>query len=419
MQDNPLIVVCVFVAVIVLVMVRPRGWPEAIWSCAGAALLLSLRAGGAGDVRAVLAVAGPTVAFLLALLLLAALVEESGFFEWAAIVAARRARGDAHALYRNVYILGALVTVVLSLDTTAVMLTPLVLALVRRARLPARPFVLACVFVANIASLVLPISNLTNLLVLDALHLSFVGFALRLALPQLAALVVGYWALRRQVALPARFSVEELGDRGPVIGDRRYFRAVLVVLPLVCVGYFAGPRVGVPLYAVALAGCALLLVAGVTTRALHLHLLWRVNWAIVPFVVGLLLIVQAVEKVGLTAAAATLAHALPRSPWGLGVVTLVCAVAANLINNVPTALLARSAIIGAHLSPTVGLAALLGTNLGCNLLVFGSLATLLAIERARTQGNDAPTAFDVLKTGVRVTPWVLVAALVVLVATVR
>ena len=114
--------------------------------------------------------------FLLALLLLSDLLRASGFFEWAAIHAARAARGDGRALYRNVFLLGALITAFLSLDTTAVILTPIVLSFVQRLRLPSRPFLLACAFVANTGSLLLPVSNLTNLLFVSAFHLALRRF---------------------------------------------------------------------------------------------------------------------------------------------------------------------------------------------------------------------------------------------------
>ncbi len=138
-------------------------------------------------------VAREALLFLLALLLLSALLEASGFFEWAAVLAARSARSGA-GLLRNLLVLGALITIVLSLDTTAVILTPLVVAAVQRLEVPARPYVLVCVFVSNVASLLLPVSNLTNLLL--AAHVPAARFAAAMWLPQLATLAVLWAGLR-------------------------------------------------------------------------------------------------------------------------------------------------------------------------------------------------------------------------------
>src|SRR4051812_16275889 len=190
-----------------LVIKRPRGVHEAVWTTGGAGLLLALGLISPAAAVAAVAAGREALLFLLALLVLSALVEKSGFFEWAAIYAARLARGDGRALYRNVFVLGTLITAVLSLDTTAVILTPLVLAFVQRLRLPPRPYLFACAFVANNASLLLPVSNLTNLIFAGTFRFSFLHFAARMLAPQLVALVVNYALFRFLFAgeLPASF----------------------------------------------------------------------------------------------------------------------------------------------------------------------------------------------------------------------
>ena len=153
-----------FLATLALVALRPRRIPGGVWTCGAAVIVLLLGWVRLPQVGRLLSVASGALLFLLALLLLSALLESSGFFDWAAILAARSARSGA-ALLRNVLLLGALITLVLSLDTTAVILTPLVVVAVQRLGLPARGYVLACAFVSSVASLLLPVSNLTNLLV--------------------------------------------------------------------------------------------------------------------------------------------------------------------------------------------------------------------------------------------------------------
>ena len=171
----------VFALTLALMLTRPRGLHEAWATCLGGGLMLLLGLETPAQAWRTTAQGGDVLAFLLALMLLSGLLDRSGFFEWAAIHAARAAKGDGKALYRNVFLLGAVVTALLSLDTTAIILTPVVLAFVGRLKLKARPFLLACAFVANTASLLLPVSNLTNLLFQKAFHLSFGAFALRMA----------------------------------------------------------------------------------------------------------------------------------------------------------------------------------------------------------------------------------------------
>ena len=217
----------VFVATLVLVIKRPRGLPEAVWTSAGAVLVLAFGLIAPTDALDAVTAAKGALLFLLALLLLSALVKKSGFFEWAAIHAARLAKGDGRALYRNVFVLGALITAALSLDTTAVILTPLVLAFVQRLRLPARPYVFACAFVANNASLFLPVSNLTNLLFAGTFRFSFLHFAARMIVPQIVALLVNYAIFRCLFAteLPASFDATLLPEPASVVPHRGFFRA--------------------------------------------------------------------------------------------------------------------------------------------------------------------------------------------------
>ena len=147
------------VGTLTLVLVKPRGWNEAFWPALGAIAMILFELVTPRRAFAMVWASRSALLFLLALLLLSALLEVSGFFEWAALHAGHRARGDGRRLFRNVFVLGVLVTTALSLDTTAVMLTPIVIAFVKRLRLPARPYVIASAFVANIASLALPMSS--------------------------------------------------------------------------------------------------------------------------------------------------------------------------------------------------------------------------------------------------------------------
>ena len=333
----------------------------------------------------------------------------------------RLARGDGRRLYRNVFVLGALITASLSLDTTAVILTPVVLAFVARLKLPARPYIFACAFVANVASLPLPVSNLTNLLFTGAFGLPFGGFALRMLLPQGAALLTNYalfrWCFRGD--LPEKFSGDDLPDPQAVVPDVGYFRAAVAVLGLVLVGYFAAPFAHLPPYAVGFAGCLALAVWGVRARQVDGTLLREVSWPVFPFVVGLFVVIGGVENLGLTGPMAGWLLRLDTHPLaGMAAMAGGAGLASNVVNNIPAALLARSVLQQSHAHAPLVYAALLGTNIGPNLTLSGSLATLLVLTSARKKGEDI-RALDFFKVGLLVTPLTLLTAVLALWLTFR
>ncbi len=406
---------------LIFVLTRPRGWHEAWWTAGGGALMLLLHLETPRQAWQVTRTGQDALLFLLALLLLSALLERSGFFDWSSIQAARLAHGDGRRLYRNVFLLGALVTAGLSLDTTAVILTPVVLAFVARLNLPARPYIFACAFVANVASLPLPVSNLTNLLFTGAFALPFGGFALRMLLPQGVALLTNYalfrWLFRG--GLPAEFSGNDLPDPRSVVPHGSYFRASVTVLCLVLVGYFAAPFLHLPPYAVGFAGCLALAVWGARAGRVGWGLLREVSWPVFPFVVGLFVVIGGVENLGLTGRlAAWIVARDPHPLVGMAAMAGGAGLASNVVNNIPAALLARSVLQQAHAHPPLVYAALLGTNIGPNLTLSGSLATLLVLTAARKKGEDMP-ALDFFKVGLLVTPLTLLAAVLALWLTFR
>jgi len=357
--------------------------------------------------------------FLLALLLLSDLLRASGIFEWAAIHAARASGGDGTVLYRNVFILGAITTACLSLDTTAVILTPIVLSFVARLKLKVRPFLLACAFVANTGSLLLPVSNLTNLLFFNAFHWSFGQFTIRMTLPQIAAILVNYWLFRRLFArdLPTSFDLDDLPKPRDVVPDLPYFRAAVVVLLLVLVGYFIGSLLHIQPYFVVLAGCFVLLLWGIWRKRVGFSVVREISWSIFPFVVGLFVVVRGIENLGLASLATRSLAAIGHAPLAQDLAAALGAgIGSNIVNNIPMALLAISSL--KHASHAAQYGALLGCNLGPNLTVSGSLATMLVITSARRVGENMD-ARDFFRVGLYATPLVLLSAALALWLAVR
>ena len=399
----------VFLLTLALILIRPRGLHEAWATVIGGTLMLSCRLETPAQAWQTVAQGADVLLFLLALLLLSDLLRASGFFEWAAIHAARAARGDGGALFRNVFLLGALITALLSLDTTAVILTPLVLSFVQRLRLTARPFLLACAFVANTGSLLLPVSNLTNLLFVSAFHWRFGPFALRMALPQVVAVAVNYALFRRLFAhdLPGKFDLDELPPPADVLSDTPYFRGAVVVLLGVLMGYFIGSLTGVPPYAIALTGCGALFGWGLWRRQVGWGIVREITWPLFPFVIGLFVVVRGVENLGLAGLAARgLLHAGTQPLAQILVTALGAGLGSNIVNNIPMALLAISVLKHTPAALPAQFGALLGCDLGPNLTVAGSLATMLVISSARRGGEDIG-AKQFFRAGLWVMPLVL------------
>ena len=313
----------------------------------------------------------PVLLFLVAVTVLAELADAAEVFDVAAGKAARLARGRTPRLYLLVLVLGTVTTIVLSLDTTAVLLTPVVLSLAAQLELDPLPFAFAAVWLANTASLLLPVSNLTNLLALDRLHLSPVGYLRAMALPSVTAVVVTWLALwlwhRRR--LGGSFTPPE---RRPV-ADRWLFGTAL----LGCALLVPALLLGVPVATAASVSAVLVTGAFVVRRRDALR--WGlVPWRLVLLVEGLFLVVSAIGPHGLDTALQDAA-----GTGGLRLVG-VTAAGANLVNNLP-AYLALERVAPHHL-----LDVLLGVNLGPLVLPWGSLATLLWLERCRARGVRIP-----------------------------
>lgn len=405
----------VFATMLGLVITRPRRLNEAWWTVAGALTMLACGFVSPRQALETTLAGKDALIFLLSLLLLSLLVGESGFFEWAAIRSARLANGNAHALYRNAFLLGAVVTAVLSLDTTAVMLTPIVLALVKKLKLSPAPYVILCAFVSNVGSLLLPVSNLTNILFAGAFQLSFGAFAARMVLPQLVALLTTYGLLRFYFRreMPARFETESLPEPARVVPNQRYFMTSAVVLLIVLIGYFVAPLAGVQVYVVAFAGCAVLALVGVKTRTLRLRQLAELSCGVFPFVIGLFITVRGLENLGIVDSAAVWLRHAPDSALTTVEVATATALCANIVNNLPAALIARSVLLASGAHTHAVLAALVGADAGPMITPFGSLATMLVLTLARRDGVEVPTSRLVLL-GLWAVPLIVLTATLVL-----
>lgn len=384
----------VFAITITLTLLRPRGWHEAIWP-AGAALGLVLFGFVEVDrVVETLSDGASALIFLFALLIYSALIERSGFFDWAALHAARRAEGSIARLFVNFFLLAALITFTLSLDTTAVLLTPIVLSLARQLRISALPFLFMTIFIANAGSLLLPISNLTNILFAERFAIGAGDFIKWMLLPQLFALALLYALLRFlfRGALAARFAPESLPAPKEAIRDRAYFGLSIASLPLIALGYALTSLFAVspstPLFAASL----ILGAYALFTRTLTRDFILSLPWGLFPMVFGLFILVRYIGDAGLLSLSAEAFEAYSGSPGAtLGLASLI-GLATNLGNNLPIALFIHDVFAEVGVSARFLFAALIGANIGPLLTPFGSLATLLILSASARGGERVPLA---------------------------
>jgi arsenical pump membrane protein len=368
-----------------------------MWVVAGLLGLVSVLSGALPwhDAVDVLDRIWPILLFLVGVTVLAELADASQVFDVAAGRAARWGRGNTTGLFLLLCLLGTITTVLLSLDTTAVLLTPVVLATAQQLRLPTLPFALAAVWLANTASLLLPVSNLTNLLAINRLSMSTVEYASHMWLPALAAVLVtvAYLFLISRRQLQGRYVMPA--------ATRPDDRLLCGLCGLLCLTI--GPVVvaGVTPWKVAMPAAAIAAVATGWRRRDRLSL-GLVPWSLTVMTVGLFLFVSAAGRHGLDD---LLRHALGSS--GTIRAAGVAAGASNVANNLPTYVALERAVPTGHQEQLLGV--LVGVNVGPLVLMWGSLATLLWRERCRSRGvRISATRFAL--TGLAGMPLVLLAS---------
>lgn len=371
------------------VILRPWRLPEAVWAVLGAGALVGLGLLPWTDALSGVLKGLDVYLFLVGMMLLAELARREGLFDWLAALAVDHAHGSPHRLFTLIYLVGTLVTVFLSNDATAVVLTPAVFAAARAAGAEPLPYLFVCAFIANAASFVLPISNPANLVIFGTQMPPLSAWLRLFALPSVVAIGATYVALRlgfrtalQREALVTKAGKPKLGRTGQIalagIG-------VTAIALLACSAF--SMQLGLPTFVCGVAAGIAILAVG---RQSPWPVLREISWGVLPLVAGLFVLVEALGYTGVTAAIHRLLDdALIASPagaaWGTG---LLLALACNLMNNLPVGLIAGSVMAADHVPLHIAGVALIGVDVGPNLSITGSLATILWLAALRREGRN-------------------------------